>query len=91
MKVDDEYVNFIDVFSPDLASKLFKHTGIDEHAIKLVNSQQSPYEPIYSLGPVELETLKAYIETNLANIFIRPSKSPADALILFGRKLNSSL
>ena len=35
---------------------------------------------------MELETLKAYIETNLANEFTRPSKSPVRAPILFDRK-----
>ena len=82
-KVPDEYVDFADVFSPDLASELLEHTRINDHAIELVDSQQPPYELIYSLGPLELETLKAYIETNLANGFIRPSKSPAGAPILF--------
>ena len=65
-KVFDEYLDFADVFSADLASKLPKHTGINNHAIELVDGcQQPPYGPIYSLGPVELETLKAYIEANL--------------------------
>ena len=72
----------------DLASKLPKYIEINNHAIKLVDSQQSPYGPIYSLEPVELKTLKAYIETNLVNRFIRPSKSPAGAFILFDRKSN---
>ena len=40
---------------------------------------------------MELETLKAYIETNLANGFIRPSKSPAGTPILFDRKSDGSL
>ena len=40
---------------------------------------------------MELETLKAYIETNLANEFIRPSKSPAGAPILFDQKSDGSL
>ena len=40
---------------------------------------------------MELETLKTYIETNLANGFIRPSKSPAGAPILFVRKPDGSL
>ena len=40
---------------------------------------------------MELETLKAYIETNLANGFIKPSKSLAGAPILFDRKLDGSL
>ena len=90
-KVSAEYSDFADVFSPDLASELPEHTGIINHAIELVDGQQPPYEPIYSLGPVELETLKAYIETNLANGFIRPFKSPAGAPILFDRKTDGSL
>ena len=91
-KVPAEYSDFADVFSPDLASKLPEHTGINDHAIELVDGcQQPPYGPIYSLGPVELETLKAYIETNLANGFIKPSKSSAGAPILFDRKSDGSL
>ena len=90
-KVPAEYLDFADVFSPDLASELPEYTGINNHTIELVEGQQPPYGPIYSLGPVELETLKAYIETNLANGFIRPSKSPAGAPILFDRKSNGSL
>ena len=89
--VSAEYIYFADVFSPDLASEFPEHTEINNHAIELVDSQQPLYGPIYSLGPVELETLKAYIETNLANGFIRPSKSPAGAPILFDRKSDGSL
>ena len=66
-------------------------TGFNNYAIKLKNGKQPTYEPIYSLGPVELEILKTYIETNLANGFIRPLKSLADALILFIYKLDGSL
>ena len=89
-KVSVEYSDFTDVFSPDLASELPKYTGINNHAIELVKGQQPPYGPIYSLGLVELETLKAYIETNLANGFIRPSKSSAGAPILFDRNSDGS-
>ena len=53
-KVSAEYSDFADVFSPDLASELFEHTGINDHALELVESQQPSYGPIYSLGPVEL-------------------------------------
>ena len=82
-KVPAEYSDFADVFLPDLASELPEHTGINDHTIELVEDQQPPYRSIYSLAPVELETLKAYIKTNLANGFIQPSKSPAGAPILF--------
>ena len=90
-KISAEYLDFADVFSPDLASKLSKYTGINNHAIELVNSQQPSYGPIYSLELVELETLKAYIKTNLANGFIRLFKLPVSAPILFDRKAENSL
>ena len=38
-KVSNKFIDFADVFSLDLASKLPKHTGINNHTIKLVNSQ----------------------------------------------------
>ena len=91
-KVLAEYSDFVDVFSSNLASELLEHSGINDHTIELIDScQQLPYRPIYSLEPVELETLKAYIETNLANEFIRLSKSLTGAPIFFDRKLNGSL
>ena len=90
-KILAKYSDIADVFSPDLASELPEHTGINDHAIELVDGQQPPYGPIYSLGPVELETLKAYIETNLANGFIKPSKFPAGTSILFDRKSDGFL
>ena len=89
-KVPIKYLNFTDIFSLALVSKLPKHTKINDHVIKLINSQQPPYGLIYGLGLVELETLKAYLETSLANGFIRPSKLPAGAPILFDWKSNSS-
>ena len=90
-KVPAEYLDFADVFSPDLATKLPEHTEINTHTIDLEESKQPSYGPIYSLGLVELETLKTYIETNLANGFIHPSKSPAGAPILFDKKSDRSL
>ena len=86
-----EYSDFADIFSPELASELLKYTEINNHAIKLVDDWQLPYGPIYSLEPVKLETLKTYIETNLKNGFIKPSKSPAKAPIFFDKKPNGSL
>ncbi len=90
-KVPNEYTNFTDIFSPKLAAELPEHTGINDHAIELVDDRQPPYGPIYSLEPVKLETLKAYIKNNLANGFIRLSKSPVGALIIFNQKPDGSL
>ena len=78
-----EYSDFSNVFSSDSAAELQKHTKINDHPIYLLDNKQPPYGPIYSLGLVELEMLKIYIEANLASCFIRPSKSLASAPILF--------
>ncbi len=90
-EVPNEYADFADVFSPKLAAELPEHTGINDHAIELVDDRQPPYGPILSLGPVKLETLKAYTENNLASGFIRPCKSPAGVPILFDKKPDGSL
>lgn len=86
-----EYSDFVDIFSSDSAAELLEHISINNHPIDLIKGQQPPYGPIYSLGPVELEILKTYIETNLASGFISPFMSPAGAPILFVCKKNRSL
>ena len=70
--------------------ELPKNTGINKHAIKLQDGKQPPYVPIYSLGLVELETLKTYIKTHLKFGFIWPFKSPAGAFIQFDKKPDGS-
>ena len=77
-----EYSDFANVFLKESAKVLLERTGINEHAIEQEDGKQPPYGLIYSLGSVELKTLKTYIKTNLANGFIRPLKSPAGAPIL---------
>ena len=59
-KVSAKYSDFSDVFSEKKALVL----------PELQDDKQPLYGPIYSLGPVELETLKAYIETYLKTRFI---------------------
>lgn len=44
-----------------------------------------------ALSPDELKTFKTYIENNLANKFIKSSKSPIGASIFFDKKLDQSL
>ena len=58
-KVPVKYSDFVDIIFPDLASKLPKYTRINNYAIKLVDNLEPPHGSIYSLGPVELEILKA--------------------------------
>ena len=85
-----EYSDYSNVFSAKYIVKLPENTGINEHAIKLKEGKQSPFGPIYRLGPIELEILKTYIKINLANGFIQSSKSPAEASIIFNRKSDKS-
>ena len=82
-EVPAEYSNYSDVFLAENVAELPENTGMNQHAIELEESKQPPFGSIYSLGPVELETLKTYIKTNLANGFIWPSKSLAGAPIFF--------
>ena len=86
-----EYSDYSNVFLAEYIAELLENTGINKYAIELEKDKQLLFGPIYSLGPVELETLKTYIKTNLANSFIRSSKSPAGAPILFNKKPNKNL
>ena len=90
-KVSAKYLDSTDIVFSDLASELPQNIKINNHAIALVNSKQPFYGLISSLKPVELEILKAYIKTNLANEFIRPFKSLTGIPILFDQKSNGSL
>ena len=86
-----KYSDYDNVFSAEKAAELLENTKMNEHAIKLEEGKQPLFGPIYNLSSVELETLKTYIETNLANGFIRSSKSPAVVPILFNKKQDRSL
>ncbi len=71
--------------------KLPENTSMNEHVIKLIKGKQPPYRLIYTLNPMELKTLKTYIETYLKTRFIQPSKSLAVTFILFDKRLDGSL
>ncbi len=90
-KIPAKYADYADVFSSNLAMELFENIGINEHAIKLIKGKQLSYRSIYALSLVELEILKTYIKTHLKTRYIRTSKSPTGAPILFNKKLESSL
>ena len=90
-EIPAEYSDYNDVFLAKNVAELPENTEMNEYAIELEEGKQPSFGPIYSLGPVELEKLKTYIKTNLANGFIQPSKSPAGAPILFDWKSEGSL
>lgn len=79
---------FADIFLKKSATVLFKYSNINENTIDLEIGKQLFHGLIYSLALIKLKTLKTYIKTNLANSFIWPSKSCAEASNLFVQKLN---
>ena len=56
-KASDKYVDFANMLSPDFTLELPEYTGINNHSIELVNSQQPSYGPIYNLRLVDPERL----------------------------------
>lgn len=79
--ISKEYSDFSNIFSKESVIVLFDHLDKNKHVIKLKLRIQLFYISIYNLGLIELETLKTYIEANLANKFIEPYKSLTEALI----------
>ena len=91
VRIPDKYSDFANVFLEEKPLVLPKRTELNEHAIDLEDGKQPSYRPIYSLGPIELDTLKTYIKTHLKTGFIQRSKSPTGAPILFDKKPDGSL
>ena len=59
-----KYLDFIDIFSKKLVTKLLKHLGLNKYAIDLEKGKKLLYGLIYSLKLGELEILKANIKSN---------------------------
>ena len=70
VKIPNKYSDFTNILSKEKALVLPECIELNEHAIDLEDGKQLPYRLIYSLGLVELETLKTYIETYLKTRFI---------------------
>ena len=86
-----KYLDFADLFLKEPPHILLEQIRVNKHAIKLKQSKQPPYWPIYSLGLIKFKTFKTYIKTKLANGFIRALKLLVSAPILFICKFNSSV
>lgn len=82
-KLPAEYLDYADVFLPDLVIELLEYIGINNYTIDFVEDKQLPYGSIYRLGLVKLRTLKNYIKTYLKTWLICPFKSSAGTPIFF--------
>ena len=88
--VSEAYRDFSNVFSKAKADTLTPHRPYDLK-ITLEDGATPPQPPIYSLLNSELGTLCKFIDEHLNISFIRPSRSPHGAPILFVKKKDGSL
>lgn len=89
--ISSSYIDFVDVFFKNLIVKLPEYIKINNYTIKLKKASSHPMDLLnYAKEPVKLEILKIYIKTNLANCFIRSSKSPTSTSIFFIKKANNN-
>src|SRR5258707_5173921 len=89
-RVPQEYHEFHDVFSGEKANVLAPHWPYDLK-INLEEGMKLFHGPIYSLLPLELTALREFLEENIRNGFICPSKSPWGSPVLFVKKKDGSL
>lgn len=89
--VPSEYHDFLDVFSKAKAEILPPSRSYD-HTIDLIDDGNLPsIGAIYSTSIAESKALKDEIDGLLAKGFIRPSKSPIGAPVLFAKKKGGAL
>lgn len=62
-----------------------------DHAIEVEEGAKIPNMPIYNLSSRELEILREYLETAQERGWVRPSKSPVGAPILFVPKADGTM
>lgn len=86
-----QYHDFLDVFSK-AASDILPPSRDYDHRIELEQPVSSlSYSSMYNMSRTELETIKTFLEENLAKGFIKASQAPFAAPVLFVKKPNGSL
>jgi hypothetical protein len=85
-----EYHEYADVFSKKRADTLAPHRPYDLK-INLEDGASPPLGPMYSLSSSETQALREFIDEHLSIGFIRQSRSPHGAPVLFVRKKDGSL
>ena len=90
LQVRKEYREQAYLFSEDEACHLPDH-GPHDLAINLQPGKQPPHQPLYNLSESELQSLRKYLAEYLQRGWIRRSRSPAGAPILFAKKKDGTL
>lgn len=83
--IPSDYVDLAEAFSKAKATQLPPHRSSD-CAIELLPGTTPPKGRIFPLSQPETESMKAYIEEELAKGFIVPSTSPESAGFFFKKK-----
>ncbi len=90
-RVPAQYRDFTDVFSEEVAKELPPRRDCD-HKIELEEGASLPApNKLYNMSQTELQTLREYIDQMVDKGFIRPSKSPIGAPVLFTKKKDGGL
>ncbi|XP_039053215.1 uncharacterized protein LOC120195204 [Hibiscus syriacus] len=89
-EVGQVLAEFKDVMSAELPKKLPPKREVD-HKIELVENTKPPARAPYRMAPPELEEMRKQLKDLLDAGYIRPSKSPYGAPVLFQKKHDGSL
>ncbi|QRV79678.1 Retrotransposable element Tf2 protein [Ceratobasidium sp. AG-Ba] len=89
--IPEEFMEFIDVFSEELFKKLPEHWSFDCNIDFQEGSDLPKPAKVYPLSPIESRTIKEFIDQELADGKIRPSKSPIASPCFFVKKKDGSL
>src|SRR5260221_1020060 len=85
-----QYHNLRDIFSKEAFDELPPWKARD-HAIDLSAGTELPHSQMFPLSPAEQKELDNFLQENLANGCICPSKSPMGAPVFFIKKKDGSL
>ena len=88
--VPEPYHNFSDVFSKEAFDEPPPRKAWD-HAIDLTPGAELPHSWTFPLSPAEQKELNDFLQENLTNGRICPSKSPMGAPVFFVKKKDGSL
>lgn len=89
-RIPKEYHDYLRLFDKSSADVL-PPRRIYDHRIPLKKDFVPPFGPLYSMSPIELRTLREWLDENLKKGFIRASSSPAASPVLFVKKKDGSL
>lgn len=88
--IPEEYKDLAEAFSEEASNELPEH-GPADMRIDFKEGQEPRNTGLRPMSPVELEELRRYLEENLGKGWIRRSKSPVSAPIVFAKKKDGTI